>query len=147
MSRRVALGRLGDGAIGLRITRAGFDASANPPPAPANLIFDSSWPALLPIHQSGTGTVGPGNTASFSFPSLGYIPAFSYMIKPNGGKWLVNHQYPSQFYQDSKGTTPLSAIQVWVTDGTVNIATFTSGKDQLWPSGFTLAYVIYKLPG
>lgn len=144
MSPRIAMGKLADGNYGLRIAKAGFDPNANPP-VPANLIFDSQWPALLPIHQSGVGTVGPGNTANYSFPSLGYIPMFSYMIRPNSGVWSINRQYPSQFYQDKDGSSPLSAIQVWIVDGQINIQTFTSGHDQLWPISFDFAYMIYKI--
>lgn len=150
--RRVVLGALADGHCGLRISKAGFDANANPP-VPANLIFDSQWPQLLPIHQLGVFSIAASNSGSVTFPALSYIPMFSVAIRGSGGSafsttnWAVNTSFETQPYTPPNGGTPISYLQIWVTASGIAAYNFTSGKDPTWFGALSIAYVIYKVPG
>lgn len=96
MVRRVNLGVLGDGTVGLRISKPGYDVRTNPPD-PTELVFDSNWGNTLPIYYT-TGAFGLANgaTQTFTFPAaLAYPPFFAWMMSLNGALWYEMQGYAS----------------------------------------------------
>ena len=155
MSRRVALGRLGDGTIGLRIAKAGYDAETASPD-PTQLIFDSNWPALLPIHQSGVITCARNATVTVNFPQLSYSPLFmtcskgsenhQYVGFIDATTWVVNRNCANEF-SSYNNSTPYPYFQTWVTSSTISCYLYDNmpAGQPTAPAVMTLAYVIFKL--
>lgn len=85
MVKRVLLGKLPDGHYGLRISDPGYDVTSDPVDN-EKLIFNSDWPAVLPIYQ--TGLLMPnGSTVSASYPDLGYAPFCAALVNVGGRGW------------------------------------------------------------
>lgn len=84
MTKRVLLGAFPDGGYGLRVSKAGYDVSSNPVDN-TQLIFNSDWPAILPIYATGYMYIGAGSTQSASYPSLGYLPFCSALVNVGRG--------------------------------------------------------------
>ena len=76
MSRRVVIGKKGNGQMGLAVSLPGIDVMSTTPSSPG-LSFDDSMPVIVKIAQSGivttTTDAPPDNTVSVSH-GLGFIP-------------------------------------------------------------------------
>lgn len=96
MVKRVNFGVLGDGSIGLRVSKPGYNVATNPPD-PTQLVFDSNWGAVLPIYYStGVFSLANGATQTFNFPAaLSYTPFFCWMLSLNGSLWYEMQGYAS----------------------------------------------------
>ena len=79
MVKRVLLGKFPDNGYGLRISEAGYDVSSNPVDN-EKLIFNSDWPAVLPVHATGYMNLTAGQTQTAAFADLGYIPFCSALV-------------------------------------------------------------------
>jgi hypothetical protein len=85
MTKRILLGSFPSGGFGLRISKPGYDVTSNPVNN-EELIFNSDWPNILPLHINGSLSVSAGGTASVAH-SLGYIPFASALINIGGRGW------------------------------------------------------------
>jgi len=90
MSKRVLLGKFPDGdnspnGYGLRVSKSGYDVSTVSPDN-ANLIFNSDWAGILPLHTSGLETVSAGTTKTIQH-GLGYIPFVSALVNVSSRGW------------------------------------------------------------
>ena len=86
MAKRVLLGRFPEGdnsptKFGLRISKPGYDVTT-PNPNNEQLIFNSDWQGILPLHMSGI--LANGGSVSHG---LGYIPFISAMVNIGGRGW------------------------------------------------------------
>lgn len=72
---RIEWGELTDGALGLRISQAGYDVKSNPIDN-ERLIFSTEWTETVrAIIGSGSFSVGSGTTSTVNYPSaLGFYP-------------------------------------------------------------------------
>lgn len=156
MTRRILLGAFPDGGYGLRVSQAGYDVASNPVNN-ERLIFNSDWPAVLPIYLVGTLTLTAGQTQTVSFATLGYTPHFSALISRDSGanwqsyqmtnsfrlpKWSGTYtEYPSFPYNEIayQGTgTYCANIQVRLFANSVTIYSDTAAQ---------VAYTIYRIQG
>lgn len=83
MTNRVALGAIGGGNYGLKISKPGVDVLSA---ADKDLSFSSLWPAHSLIHQTGTMTVTTSPT-TVSFTDLGFIPVAAMMREISSGHY------------------------------------------------------------
>lgn len=91
MVQRIKIGQQKDGKYGLRISKAGYDVdNVTDPKYNENLVFNSDWEGVLPLHMSGT--LGSGGSIAHG---LGYIPFISAMVNIGGRGW---EQYVSLNY-------------------------------------------------
>lgn len=151
MSNRILMGKLPDGTYGLRIAKSGQDASVNPP-VPKNLIFDSAWPELLPIHVAGVVSLPQGTTNSLvKFPSaLLYLPQCSIFLEPIGRNGQYAWAYPNLptdggvniIYTGYAGNG--SFCQVYVGKSGIGSVYQKVSGDSGNPGRWNLHYVIYK---
>ena len=136
MVKRILLGAFPDGGYGLRVSQAGYDVTSNPVDN-TRLTFNSDWPSVLPLYQSGQFTIANGaSSGGISFASLGYVPLALLFFSLGSGMWL-----------------PVSAIAPSYTDTTVLNTKYTLGSSSLtvsFPNALTAAqtylYVILALP-
>jgi hypothetical protein len=84
MVNRVLLGAFADGGYGLRVSQAGYDVTSNPVDN-EKLIFNSDWPAVLPVYVTGSVSLTAGQTQTITYPALGYVPFCSALVDVGRG--------------------------------------------------------------
>lgn len=88
MVKRILVGAFPDGGYGMRVSQAGYDVTSNPVDN-TRLTFNSDWPSVLPLYQSGQFTFASGaSSAGFSFVSLSYVPFALLFINIGSGMWV-----------------------------------------------------------
>lgn len=167
---RVRLGAQTDGQIALRVSQPAYNVETNPP-APGSMYFDSTWPDVFPIHQTGiiavsgyinTSNTNPtGVTASATFPDLGYVPVVDIMIKGTswtgmdptfypGGLyyWTIPQFNALPYYAYYSGTTACDCLRTWVKRGVINVGyglnNSGSGGAPDTATQIEVAYVVYR---
>lgn len=88
--QRILLGAFpeGGGKFGLRVSQPGYNVASNPVDN-EQLIFNSDWPAVLPIHQIGQVSVSGGVSYDVTFPTLDYIPFVAALYKVGSEDWTA----------------------------------------------------------
>lgn len=106
ISNRILLGAFpeGGGKYGLRVSQPGYNVLSNPVDD-EQLVFNSDWPAVLPIHQTGTVTLTAGQTQTINFPSLGYTPFVTALVKRGSGNWQQFITSNTLYVRRSNGVT------------------------------------------
>lgn len=79
MTKRVLIGQFPDGGYGLRVSQPGYDVTSNPPDN-EKLVFNSDWPAVLPVYKTGSKSLYAGETYTETYTDLGYIPFCSALV-------------------------------------------------------------------
>lgn len=91
MTGRVLLGDFPDGGVGLRCSKPGYGVHSNPPD-PSQMVFDSSWGSVLPIHyMSGVFGLAPGQSTNIYYPTaLSYYPFWQLIQSDDDNLWYQN---------------------------------------------------------
>jgi hypothetical protein len=152
---RILLGRLPNGARGLRISEPGYNASADPVDD-TRLFFSTEWPDVMPVHQIGSAIQNPGLitqsvvTQTVDFPSLGYVPFVEFYVQsradalPAGAstypssRWYYFNSMDLLYYQAPANAylrLNISATQLRFESYTRNVSSNTFGAAR--------SYVIY----
>lgn len=79
MTRRVVIGRQGDGQFGLTASLHGVDALFADYNDPTQVSFDTRWSDRVTLHQIGIANLPLPNdftTSLIPWPNLGYTPFF-----------------------------------------------------------------------
>lgn len=84
MTKRILIGRFPDGGYGLRVSQAGYDVTTNPVDN-EQLVFNSDWPAILPVYTTGYMNLSAGNTITAYYTDIGYIPFCSALVNIGRG--------------------------------------------------------------
>jgi hypothetical protein len=146
MSRRVVLGTLADGSIGLRVSSAGHDALTAADDGSA-ITFDSRWTDIAKIGAVGLVSetlVNTGDPAQPFFqyclvptyPDFGYKP-FIEMRRLDSGSVIYDDWWTSSFPAGSYAIIDRTSTRA--ASGTLN-------NGQAVPGGFQALFVVYQIP-
>lgn len=153
MVKRILLGAFteGGGKFGLRVSQAGYDVATNPVDN-EKLVFNSDWPEVLPIYQTGSIAV-PANTSTVvNYPTLGYVPHATMLV--NKGANLYQHYVTSNtlYVNRANGVTrKLLAYPVgeFASDGgfysAVILRSFTDRLVLYSSFATTIVYTVYRV--
>ena|SRR5215471_5182908 len=138
MSRRVALGTLNDGTLGLRVSAAGSDALLAADDGQA-ITFDSRWTDIAKISTVGIATETiVGNTSGVdlfairaTYPNLGYKPFIE--VRQLSGSVVFDDWFNSSFPSGSYTLVEASQATVGVGGGTTN-------------AGLQALFIVYQIP-
>lgn len=104
MANRVALGHLGSGQYGLKISKAGFNVLTADD---KDLIFSSLWSNYSVVVQKGV----VGGTGNVSFTDQGYVPV-AFVLAPASGSGVaaVTYSYSVNPHDPSEITRTVGPI-------------------------------------
>lgn len=152
MSRRVVIGKKGNGNMGLAVSLPGIDVMSTTPSGPG-LSFDDSMPGIVKISMTGVVTVADGfdgsgnpNTASVSH-GLGYIPFIEARILSGS---TIFDDYVN--LGNAQPSNPYSGVPCKIGTSSIifsNVQTQLSrpASGQLAEyTGYSAYYVVYAIP-
>jgi hypothetical protein len=157
MVTRVLLGKFpaGDNSpngYGLRISEAGYEVTvANPDNE--RLVFNSDWPAVLPIHKAGPSVSVNNATVRYSFPDLGYTPFVSALVKLGDRDWEA-YTTSNALVKTSRAATAVTNVDCFPqgqlaysgdTFTNLRLAVFPSYVDIYCNSSVSVYPFIYKM--
>jgi hypothetical protein len=165
MVGRIRIGKQSDASYGLRISQAGYDVSTDPPDDEL-LIFNSDWPEVMPVHQSGsfthraTSDQGSVVTQNISYPALGFIPFVDFVVRgngdavPSGTDYYPSNRYYERtgmtqilFYYTSVGGGSAAYLRLNITSTQIHAESYVrnvSGSSVQMPRTWTVYYVVYR---
>jgi hypothetical protein len=139
-TRRVVIGKQGDGTFGLRIALPGFDALTDDANDSNKFSFNSDWADLVKVHAIGTFTL---SSSSSTVPVTVVIPTLSYIPTMDIRLISGNTVYDDHMVIDTPlgSTTPRSTAVV----GAPSTSDFQAFHPRAL-QGSTALYVVYKVP-